>query len=56
MTWFDFAKKIFIREKLSINNKKFKIIPISSKDYPVLAKRPANSVLDLKKIKSSFSL
>lgn len=56
MTWFDFARKIFILEKSSINNKKLKIIPIQSIDYPTLAKRPVNSVLDLKKIKSAFSL
>ena len=56
MTWFDFARKIFILEKSSINNKKFKIIPIQSIDYPTLAKRPVNSTLDLKKIKSAFSL
>lgn len=54
MTWFNFAKKIFILEKSSIKNKKLKIIPIRSKNYPTLAKRPVNSVLNLKKIKSNF--
>jgi dTDP-4-dehydrorhamnose reductase len=56
MTWFDFAKKIFILEKSLINKKDFNIIPVRTIDYSTVAKRPLNSVLDLEKIKSAFVL
>jgi dTDP-4-dehydrorhamnose reductase len=56
MTWFDFAKKIFMLEKSLINKKDFNILPIRTMDYSTAAKRPVNSVLDLEKIKLAFDL
>lgn len=50
-TWYDFAKEIknLIKSKCSIN-------PIPSSQYPVAAKRPQNSVLDITKIKNTFGI
>jgi dTDP-4-dehydrorhamnose reductase len=51
ITWYDFAVAI---KELSGSN--CKIIPISTSEYPTLAKRPAYSVLDKSKIKSTYQL
>lgn len=48
-SWFDFAKKIF-----DLNNISIALKAISSTDYPTPAKRPAFSVLDKSKIKNVF--
>jgi len=50
-SWFDFAKKIF-----EIKNIKNRVVPIESKDYQTLAKRPYYSVLNKSKIKRVFNL
>jgi dTDP-4-dehydrorhamnose reductase len=49
-SWYDFAKKIFELNSITIN---LKAIPTS--DYPTLAKRPKYSVLDTSKIKKEFN-
>ena len=46
ITWFDFATAI-----MEIGEKKCKVNPITTDQYPTKAKRPAYSVLDLSKIK-----
>ncbi len=46
ITWYDFATAI-----MEIGEKKCKVNPISTDQYPTKAKRPAYSVLDLSKIK-----
>ena len=50
-SWFDFAKKIF-----EVNNVTIAIQPIPSSAYPTPAKRPLYSVLDKTKIKKTFNL
>jgi dTDP-4-dehydrorhamnose reductase len=50
-SWFDFAKKIFEVNKITIELK-----PISTRSFPTPTKRPAYSVLDKSKIKEVFGL
>ena len=50
-SWYDFAKKIFEINKITID-----LQPIPTKDYPTPAKRPAYSVLDKSKIKNVFDV
>lgn len=50
-SWYDFAKKIFEVNKVSIQ-----VNPIPTSDYPTPAKRPKYSVLDKTKIKRVFGL
>ena len=50
-TWFDFAKEIVDILQIDCN-----LIPITSNDYPQLAKRPKYSVLSKKKISEEFDL
>ncbi|KGO85819.1 dTDP-4-dehydrorhamnose reductase [Flavobacterium rivuli WB 3.3-2 = DSM 21788] len=50
-SWYDFAKKIFEVNKITID-----LRPITTKAYPTPAKRPAYSVLNKQKIKTSFAI
>jgi len=50
-SWFDFAKAIF-----DISNTTVKVNPIPGSAYPTKAKRPAFSVMDKSKIKSTFNI
>ncbi|GEC79058.1 dTDP-4-dehydrorhamnose reductase [Flavobacterium aquatile] len=50
-SWYDFAKKIFEVNNISIN-----LQPIPTTSFPTPAKRPAYSVLDKSKIKNVFGL
>lgn len=50
-TWYDFAKKIFEVNTISVDLK-----PIATADYPTPAKRPVYSVMDKSKIKRVFGL
>ncbi len=50
-SWYDFAQAIF-----EIGNIDCSITPISTKEYPTPAKRPAYSVLSKEKIKKEFNL
>ncbi|WP_228568420.1 dTDP-4-dehydrorhamnose reductase [Campylobacter sputorum] len=50
-SWYDFAKEIMCMAKLKCD-----IIPIETKDYPTLAKRPYFSLLNKTKIKKEFGL
>jgi len=50
-SWYDFANEIFRQKGVSIDLK-----PILTSAYPTLAKRPAYSVLDKTKIKSTFDI
>jgi len=50
-SWYDFATAI-----MEISNIDSKVIPIETKDYPTLTKRPMYSVLDKSKIKSDFKV
>lgn len=51
-SWFDFAKEI----ARQVNNSSCEILPCHSSDFPSKVVRPAYSVLDKSKIKSTFSL
>jgi len=50
-SWYDFAKGIF---DLSATN--VKVLPIRTSEYPTRATRPAYSVMDKSKIKSTFDI
>lgn len=50
-SWFDFAKAIF-----DISETKVKVNPIPGSAYPTKATRPAFSVMDKSKIKSTFNI
>ena len=50
-SWYDFANEIFCQKGVSIDLK-----PIPTSAYPTPAKRPAYSVLDKTKIKSTFDI
>ncbi len=50
-TWFDFASKI-----IALKKKSCKIKPCSTEEYPSLAKRPKQSILDTKLIEKHLSL
>lgn len=51
ISWFEFAKAIFDESKIQIN-----LNPISTEDYPTLAKRQMYIVLNKSKIKNVFNL
>lgn len=50
-SWYDFAKKIF-----EINNVNIDLIAIPTSEFPTPAERPKYSVLDKRKIKSTFGI
>ncbi|NKI30710.1 dTDP-4-dehydrorhamnose reductase [Croceivirga thetidis] len=50
-SWFEFAQKIY-----ELSDIKIKTFPISTEEYPTLAKRPKFSALDSTKIKSVFGV
>lgn len=50
-SWYDFAKKIF-----EINNISIDLLPIPTSSFPTPAKRPKYSVLDKSKIKRVFEI
>ncbi len=50
-TWYGFAKAIFERSGNSVRVK-----PISTSEFPTLAKRPAYSILDNSKLSETFDL
>lgn len=52
-SWAGFASAIFEEEELA---ERVKVIPIPSSDYPVPAKRPMNSRLDVSKLAASFGI
>ncbi len=57
MSWYEFAKAIFAEAELqNILEKSPLVNRIATSDYPTPAKRPANSRLDLTKIKQVFNI
>jgi dTDP-4-dehydrorhamnose reductase len=50
-SWYDFAREIMI-----LGNRKCRVKPIRTSDYPLPAKRPEYSVLDKTKIKRTFGI
>jgi dTDP-4-dehydrorhamnose reductase len=51
ISWYDFAVAI-----VELSGLKCKVVPIETKDYPTPASRPAYSVMNKNKIKSTFGL
>ena len=51
ISWFDFAEKI-----AELSDAKIKLNAIETSQYPTLAKRPKNSVLDLDKISKTYAV
>lgn len=49
--WYDFAVEIFKQMKTTV-----KVIPVSSKEFPTIAKRPKYSVLENRQLKEEFNL
>lgn len=57
VSWYEFAKAIFAEAELqNIIEKSPLVNSIATCDYPTPAKRPANSRLDLTKIKQTFNI
>lgn len=57
VSWYEFAKAIFAEAELqNILEKSPLVNSIATSDYPTPAKRPANSRLDLTKIKQTFGI
>ncbi|MCI5763999.1 MAG: dTDP-4-dehydrorhamnose reductase [Actinobacillus porcinus] len=57
VSWYEFAKAIFVEaESQNILKKSPLVNRIATSDYPTPAKRPANSRLDLTKIKQVFNI
>lgn len=50
-SWYDFAKAIF-----EISQTEVRVLPIRTAEYPTRAQRPAYSVMDKAKIKSTFNV
>lgn len=50
-SWYEFAQEIFLQKEISID-----LQAIPTKSYPTPAKRPAYSVLDKSKIKTTFGV
>lgn len=56
-TWYEFATEIFKQaNKKGLINKKIKVNPITTAQYPTPAKRPKNSMLNCSKIKNIFEI
>ena len=56
-TWYKFATEIFsIAMRLGVIEKDMKLKPITTDEYPTLAKRPGYSVLDTKKYNVTFEI
>lgn len=56
MSWYQFALKIYKKQAYDINTIKKKIVPVDSKLYPSLVKRPKFSVLNTTRIEYNFGL
>ncbi|MGV3225628.1 dTDP-4-dehydrorhamnose reductase [[Pasteurella] aerogenes] len=57
VSWYEFAKAIFAEAELqNVLEKSPLVNSIATSDYPTPAKRPANSRLDLTKIKQTFGI
>jgi dTDP-4-dehydrorhamnose reductase len=55
VSWFDFARAVF-EIRGAMTGKHVTVTPISTKDFPTAARRPANSRLDCTKILGAFGI
>jgi len=56
ISWYDFASAIFAEAKAQLGLTPPKLIPITTAEYPLPARRPANSRLDNSKLTAAFGL
>jgi dTDP-4-dehydrorhamnose reductase len=57
VSWYDFAEYIFnLAVDKQILSKKPRLVPLTTDQYPTLAKRPANSKLNTNKITQYFEI
>lgn len=56
-SWYDFAKEIFDQGfGMGLLNKHVKVKPITTAEYPTIAKRPANSMLNCEKLATTYGI
>jgi dTDP-4-dehydrorhamnose reductase len=55
-SWFGFPSEILALRISGQGARRPKLVPIPSTDYPLPAKRPANSVLDNAKLQTAFGV
>lgn len=55
-SWYGFAREIIQKKRSKTNRKLKRLVPVTTEDYPAKAPRPAFSVLDNTKLKSTFGL
>ena len=56
-TWYGFSEEIFSQShRLGMLDKLVKVIPISTREYPTPARRPANSILECAKLRTTFGI
>jgi dTDP-4-dehydrorhamnose reductase len=56
VSWYGFAKEIFLQRAKITNACEPRVLPIAAVDYPTLARRPANSELDCSNFVSTFGI
>ena len=56
VSWYGFASAIFVEAKAQLGMTPPKLIPITTAEYPLPARRPANSRLDTSKLTRTFGL
>ncbi len=56
VSWYEFAKQIVLLESRKKTLKLNNLNPITTNEYPTLAKRPQFSILDTKKIEETFGV
>lgn len=56
VTWFGFAKAIFEEAEKTLGIRPPRLIPITTPEYPLPARRPANSMLDTGKFTAAFGI
>ena len=56
VSWYGFASAIFVEAKAQLGMTPPKLIPITTAEYPLPARRPANSRLDNSKLTAAFGL
>ncbi len=55
-SWFGFAQALLVRAEASLGVRMPKLVPIASSEYPLPARRPANSCLSNEKIGQVFGI
>lgn len=56
VTWFGFARAIFAAREAATGAPPPRLVPITTAEYPTPARRPANSVLDCRRIGAAFGI